>query len=195
MPAKVARYNGVAMTFHWVIAALIVVNIGLGLYMAYFLTRDDPMDYTITQWHKSVGLLVLVLSLARLGWRLVNPVPRLPAGMHPVVAGFAHFTHYLFYFLIIVIPLTGWIFTSASPLGNGTDFFGLFTWPNLPGFAGHTREQLKPVHDLFHGAHVYLAWSAIVLLPIHIAAALYHHFLRGDDVLRRMTPGATVRDA
>ena len=149
----------------------------------------------ITQWHKSIGLIVLVLSLARLGWRLVNPVPRLPAGMHPVVARFAHLTHYVFYFLIIVIPLSGWIFTSASPLGNGTDFFGLFSWPNLPGFAGHTREQLKPVHDLFHTTHVYLAWSAIVLLPIHIGAALYHHFLRGDDVLRRMMPGAKVRDA
>jgi cytochrome b561 len=194
MPAKVVRYNGVAMAFHWVIAALIVVNIAMGLYMGD-LGRDDPMKFTIVQWHKSIGLTVLVLSLARLGWRLVHPVPRLPAGMHPFVAGFAHFTHYFFYFLIIAIPLSGWIFTSASPLGNGTDYFGLFTWPSLPGFAGQTREQLKPVHDLFNGVHVYLAWSAIVLLPIHVAAALYHHFLRGDDVLRRMTPGAKVRDA
>lgn len=195
MPARAVRYNTVAMTFHWVIAALIVANVALGLTMAYVLTRRDPMDYTVVQWHKSIGLSVLVLSLARLGWRLVNPAPRLPAGMHPLVAGFAHFTHYLFYFLIIVIPLTGWIFTSASPLGNGTNYFGLFVWPNLPGFAGHTREQLKPVHELFQNAHVLLAWSAIVLLPIHVAAALYHHFLRGDDVLRRMVPGATVRDA
>lgn len=195
MPARVVRYGTVAMTFHWAIAALIVANIGLGLYMGYVLGRDDPMKFSVVQWHKSIGLTVLVLSLARLGWRLVNPAPRLPAGMHPVVAGFAHFTHYFFYFLIIVIPLSGWIFTSASPLGNGTSFFGLFTWPNLPFFAGETRAQLRPVHDTFNTMHVYLAWSAIVLLPIHVAAALYHHFLRGDDALRRMVPGAKVRDA
>ena len=194
MPARVMRYGTVAMTFHWIIAALIVANLALGLYMAD-LPRGDPSKFMIVQTHKSIGLTVLVLSLARLGWRLVNPAPRLPAGMHPLVAAFAHATHYLFYFLIIVIPLSGWLMVSASPLGNGTSYFGLFTWPNLALFAGQTREQLRPVHGLFVTTHVWLAWSAIVLLPIHVAAALYHHFLRGDDVLRRMVPGAKVRDA
>ncbi len=130
----------------------------------------------------------------RLGWRLVHPVPALPLGMHPVVAAFARFTHVFFYFLIIFIPLSGWVMVSASPLGNGTSYFGLFIWPNLPFFVGQTREQLHATHEMYETVHVYLAWSAIVLVPIHVIAALYHHFLRGDDVLRRMVPGMTVGD-
>ncbi|HJW42146.1 MAG TPA: cytochrome b [Rhizomicrobium sp.] len=194
MPARAVRYNTVAMTFHWVIAALLIANVALGLYMGD-LPRSDPYKFLIVQTHKSIGLTILVLSLLRLGWRLVNPAPHLPAGMHPLVAGLARFTHYFFYFLIIVIPLSGWLMVSASPLGNGTNYFGLFIWPNLGLFAGQTRAQLHDVHEMLETTHVFLAWSAIVLVPIHVAAALYHHFLRGDDVLRRMVPGMNVRDA
>jgi cytochrome b561 len=194
MPARAVRYNTVSMTFHWVIAALVIANITLGLYMAD-LPRSDPYKFLIVQTHKSIGLTVLVLSLLRLGWRLVNPAPRLPAGIHPIMAGIAHLTHYLFYALIILIPLSGWLFVSASPLGNGTSYFGLFDWPNLGFFAGQTRAQLHATREMYQTTHVLLAWSAIVLVPIHVLAALYHHFLRGDDVLRRMVPGMTVRDA
>lgn len=194
MPARAVRYNTVSMTFHWVIAALVIANITLGLYMAD-LPRSDPYKFLIVQTHKSIGLTVLVLSLLRLGWRLVNPAPRLPAGIHPIMAGLAHFTHYLFYALIILIPLSGWLMVSASPLGNGTSYFGLFDWPNLGFFAGQTRAQLHATREMYQTTHVLLAWSAIVLVPIHVIAALYHHFLRGDDVLRRMVPGMTVRDA
>ena len=193
MPARPVRYNSVAMSFHWVIAILLIANIALGLYMGD-LPRSDPNLFTIVQTHKSIGLTVLVLSLLRLGWRMVNHVPHLPLGMHPIVAGFARFTHVFFYFLIIVIPLSGWLMVSASPLGNGTNFFGLFIWPNLGFYAGQTRAQLHPVHEMYEAVHVYLAWTAIVLIPIHVMAALYHHFLRGDDVLRRMVPGMTVGD-
>jgi cytochrome b561 len=194
MPARAVRYNTVSMTFHWVIAALVIANIALGLYMAD-LPRSDPYKFLIVQTHKSIGLTVLVLSLLRLGWRLVNPAPRLPAGIHPIMAGLAHLSHYLFYALIILIPLSGWLFVSASPLGNGTSYFGLFDWPNLGFFAGQTRAQLHATREMYQTTHVLLAWSAIVLVPIHVLAALYHHFLRGDDVLRRMVPGMTVRDA
>jgi len=193
VPARPVRYNSVAMSFHWVIAILLIANIALGLYMGD-LPRSDPNLFTIVQTHKSIGLTVLVLSLLRLGWRMVNHVPHLPLGMHPIVAGFARFTHVFFYFLIIVIPLSGWLMVSASPLGNGTNFFGLFIWPNLGFYAGQTRAQLHPVHEMYEAVHVYLAWTAIVLIPIHVMAALYHHFLRGDDVLRRMVPGMTVGD-
>ena len=90
--------------------------------------------------------------------------------------------------LIVFIPLTGWIMVSASPLGNGTLYFGLFDWPNLPLFTGMTRAQLHPMHETWETVHVVLAWSAIVLIPLHVGAALYHHFWRGDTVLRRMLP-------
>ena len=190
---SVLRYGSVAMTFHWIIAILVIANIAFGLYMSD-LPRTDPNKFMIVQLHKSIGLTVLVLSIARLGWRLMNPVPPLPLGMNPLLRLAGRASHFLLYFLIIFIPLTGYIFVSASPLGNGTLFFGLFTWPNLPFFAGMTREAMHPYHELFQTTHVWLAWSAIVLLPIHILAALYHQFVRGDDVLRRMLPGTHVSD-
>jgi cytochrome b561 len=193
MPAKntTLRYGNVAMTFHWVIALLVIANIGLGLYMGD-LPRSDPMKFTIFQIHKSIGLTVLVLSILRVLWRFVNPIPPLPAGMNPALKFGAHAAHFLLYFLIVFIPLTGYIMVSASPLGNGTSYFGLFDWPNLPLFTGMTREQLHPIHETWEDIHVYLAWSAIVLIPIHILAALYHGMIRRDGVLSRMVPGKAV---
>jgi cytochrome b561 len=135
---------------------------------------------------------VLVLSVLRLGWRLVNPVPPLPAGMNPALAFLARATHVLLYALIVLIPLTGWIMVSASPLGNPTQFFFLFDWPNLPFFAGLSRAEIHPWHETFETVHVFLAWSAIVLIPLHLGGALYHGLLRRDDVLKRMIPGSTL---
>ncbi len=188
------RYGNVAMAFHWLIAALIVANLGLGLWFGEFMTRHDPLLFPVVQIHKSIGLTVLVLSVLRLGWRLINPVPALPRGMSAWMRVMAHLSHFGLYFLMIVIPLTGWLLVSASPLGNPTNYFFLFNWPNLPLFTGMTREALHPVHELFSTTHVVLAWLSIAAVLLHVGAALYHHFLRRDDVLRRMLPGTQVSD-
>lgn len=188
------RYGSVAMTFHWLIAVLIVTNIVLGFWFGEFMSHDDALRFPVVQIHKSIGLTVLVLSLLRLGWRLINPVPPLPRGMSPVMRVLAHISHFTLYFLMIVIPFTGWLLVSASPLGNPTNYFGLFSWPNLPFFTGMTREALHPIRELFGNTHVLLAWSSIALIAIHIGAALYHHLLRRDDVLKRMLPGTEVND-
>lgn len=185
------RYGSVAMTLHWLIAIAVITNIALGLYFAD-LPRSDPDKFMLTQLHKSIGLTVLVLSLARLGWRLINPVPPLPANMPAILKWAAHGSHFLLYFLIIAIPLSGWLLVSASPLGLPTMYFGMIEWPNLPGFADMTRAAKKPLSHEFGAVHVYLAWSAIVLVPIHIGAALYHQFIRRDDILLRMLPGRRV---
>ena len=190
----VLRYGSVAMVFHWLIAALILVNIGLGLWFAEFMSRQDALLFPVVQIHKSIGLSVLVLSLLRLGWRLINPVPPLPRGMSPVLRLLARLSHFGLYFLMIFIPLTGWLLVSASPLGNPTNYFGLFHWPNLPFFTGMTREALHPLHELFGTSHVVLAWTSIAAVVLHVGAALYHHFLRRDDVLKRMLPGTEVSD-
>lgn len=186
-----ARYGSVAMTLHWLMALLILANIGLGLWFAEFMGRGDPMKFTVVQWHKSIGLTVLVLSLVRVIWRVVNPHPPVP-WKNPLMHALARTSHYILYFAIIAIPLTGYLLVSASPLGNATSYFGLFDWPNLPFYAGQTREQLKPIHDLWGTSHVLLAWAAIVLLLIHIGAAFYHHFMLRDQVLNRMLPGTQV---
>jgi cytochrome b561 len=195
MPMKntAARYGAVAMTLHWLIAAGVIANIALGLYFAD-MSNSDPSKFGLTQLHKSIGLTVLVLSVARVLWRLVNPIPPLPAGMNPALKFLAHATHFLLYFLILAIPFTGWLLVSASPLGLPTMYFGWFAWPNLPGFADMTRAVKHVYQHNFGAAHVFLAWSAIVLVPIHVGGALFHHFVRRDDVLKRMFPGTRVGD-
>jgi cytochrome b561 len=179
------------MTLHWLIAAAIIVNLCLGLYMANILTDQDPSRFPIIQFHKSLGLTILTLSVLRLIWRIVNPVPPLPDSMSSGLKTLARTTHYLLYFLIIAIPLTGWALVSASPLGLPTNYFGLFHWPGIPFLTDLTRAQKMPLRHEFFAMHFYLAISALVLVPLHIAGALYHQF-RGEDVLRRMLPGTRV---
>ena len=185
------RYGTVAITFHWVIAALILVNIALGLYFAD-LPRSNPIKFELVQFHKSIGLTVLTLSILRVLWRIVNPVPALPADMNPLLRVVARGTHYLLYLLIIAIPLSGWMLVSSSPLGLATNYFHLFSWPNLWFLSELPRTQKIPLRDAFDTTHVFLAWSAIVLIPVHLGGALYHHFIRRDDILKRMLPSTTV---
>lgn len=187
------RYGTVAMTLHWLIAALVIANICLGLYFSD-LSRDDPSLFGLVQTHKSIGLTVLVLSVIRLLWRLVNPVPPLPPGLSAPLRFAAHASHFLLYFLIIAIPLSGWALVSASPLGLPTMYFGWFEWPHISILADMTRAQKEPLRHAFGTTHVVLAWSAIVLVPIHVLAALYHQFIRRDDVLKRMLPGTDVTE-
>jgi cytochrome b561 len=187
MPAVQDRYSAVAISLHWLIALGIIVNIALGLYFAD-LPRSDPDKFFLTQTHKSIGLTILVLSIIRVVWRLMNPVPPLPASMSPVTRFAAHATHFLLYVLIIAIPLSGWLLVSSSPLGLPTMYFGWFAWPQLPYFSDLPRVAKKMWSHEFGTVHVYLAWSAIVLVTLHIVAALYHQFIRRDIVLGRMLP-------
>ncbi|HSC17380.1 MAG TPA: cytochrome b [Rhizomicrobium sp.] len=181
------RYGTGAMIFHWLIAALLIANICLGLYFAD-LPRSDPWKFELTQLHKSIGLTVLVLSVLRLVWRLTHRVPPLPADMDWGLRVAARASHYLFYFLIIAIPLSGWIMVSASTLGLPTNYFHLFHWPNLWFMTDLPRAQKIGLHEPLESVHNVLAWSAIVLIPLHVLAALYHQYIRHDELLLRMLP-------
>lgn len=185
------RYGTVAMTLHWIIAALIITNLYLGLSFDDY-PRGSHTLFVLVQLHKSIGLTVLMLSVLRLIWRLVNPVPPLPADMNPALRALARGTHYLLYFLIVAIPLSGWLFVSANLRGLPTMYFGLFRWPYFWFLSGlpHAAKQVWS-HNLF-AVHTYLAWSAIVLVVIHVCGALYHQFFRRDEILKRMLPGTRV---
>src|SRR5215469_1217000 len=106
---SVFRYGTVAMTFHWVIALLVVINVCLGFWFANVMERGDPNLFAVVQFHKSIGLTVLALSVLRLGWRLINPIPPMPAGMSPALVVAARASHALLYVFIIVVPLAGWV--------------------------------------------------------------------------------------
>jgi cytochrome b561 len=135
---------------------------------------------------------VLSLSVLRLLWRLVNPVPPLPAGLSPTLAFAAHATHWLFYFLIIAIPLAGWAMVSSSPIGLPTMYFGLFQWPAIPFLADLPRADKVHAVVALAMTHNYLAFTAVGLLVLHVGAALWHQIFRHDVVLRRMLPFTSV---
>ncbi len=187
MTAARTRYGNVAIALHWLIALAVITNVVLGLDFSD-LPDSDPSKFALAQLHKSIGLTVLVLSLMRVAWRLVNPVPPLPQSIPPMLRFTARSVQFLLYVLIVIIPLSGWALVSSSPLGLPTLYFGWFPWPHIPFLADLPRTVKKPLAHEFHTIHVFLAWSAIVLVPLHIAGALYHQFIRRDDVLLRMLP-------
>jgi cytochrome b561 len=189
------RYGTVAMTFHWVIALLIATNLGLGFYFANVMNSHAPSFFATVQLHKSIGLTVLALSLVRLAWRLVNPIPPLPTDFGAPMRFLARGTHYLFYLLIIVVPLFGWATVSASPRGTPTLYFGLFQWPHLPVLSTLPRAAKREYVGMLGETHAVLAYSALGLLVLHVSAALWHHLVRRDSVLKRMLPGTNVARA
>jgi cytochrome b561 len=183
------RYSGVAITLHWAIAAAILALLGSGLWMTDAIKAPETQAtaFAAYQWHKSLGLTVLTLSLLRLVWRLFNPPPPLPQGMGLLARMFAHGTHATFYVLMIGMPLIGWAMVSASVFGLPTIVFGLFEWPHIPMLA--SLEDKVPVEVALKAAHRTGAYLMIALLILHVAAALKHHFVDRDHVLARMLPG------
>ncbi len=176
MHTNAPRYDRVAVFLHWTIALLIIGMIAVGLTM-----EDYPISirFLAINLHKSFGLTILALSLFRLYWRLRNPAPPLPEGMSSFEQFAAKASHWFFYFLIIAMPLSGWLFVSAYGK-YPTVFFTLFEVPHLP--------VAKALGAPLKIAHYYLAMGTLGLLALHIAAALKHHFINHDTVLRRMLP-------
>jgi len=187
------RYGAVAMTLHWLIAIAIVCMIAFGYYLST-LPITDPNLFALVQLHKSIGLTVFVLSVLRVIWRLVNPVPPLPDTLSKPAKILARITHILLYVLIIAIPFTGWAMVSASPLGIPTRWFGLFEWPHIAPLAHLPYDQKEAKEEAIHTVHAWLAYGAGVLLLFHAAAALFHHHLLKDDTLRRMLPGTRGKE-
>lgn len=182
MPATPStRYDPIAVTLHWLIAFSILAMIPLGFFMG-----DLPVSVKFDAYavHKSLGITILALSLFRLLWRLMNPPPALPEGMKPHEKLLAHAAHWVLYFLMIAMPLTGWLMVSASKK-YPTIFFWMGEVPFIPmpmGIDGKaTAETFGEIHEM-------LAIGAIFLVALHVAAALKHHCIVKDNVLTRMLP-------
>lgn len=179
------RYGLVALALHWLIALAIIAMLVLGSLMTDL--PNSPQKFELYQLHKSVGMTILVASLLRLGWRLTNPPPPLPPSVPRLEAMAARTAHALFYVLMIGLPLSGWMMVSASTLNIPTRIFGLVELPHLPWLA--TLANKKPVEDALKEVHEMAGWAMVALLLLHVAAALRHHLLLKDDILRRMLPG------
>ncbi len=172
------RYGAVAIALHWVTALAIAGLLALGLIMTE--VDDFRLQIALYQWHKSVGLTVLALVVIRIAWRLAHRPPELPAAMTAIQRGVAGATHLALYALLVAMPLSGWVMASASSLP--TEYFDWFDVPRLVAVD-------RGIEDLAGEVHEILAWAMVGLLALHVAAALKHHFIDRDDVLRRMLPG------
>jgi cytochrome b561/polyisoprenoid-binding protein YceI len=181
-----SRYAGVAIVLHWAIALAILFMIGLGWYMGD-LPDSAPLKENLYQFHKSVGITILVLTLARIAWRVMNPPPPLPAGMADWERGLSHGVHIAFYALMLAMPLTGWLYVStAHEFDIPTVLFGVLSWPDLPGVGVLTNEA---GHEGVEFVHSKLAWLALALLAMHVGGAIKHEIGAETGVLKRMIPG------
>lgn len=174
------RYGAVAILLHWLMAFLVIGLLALGLYMVTLPDVGfDTKKITLIFYHKELGLLVLVLLALRLGWRLTNVLPQLVAHLPDWQKIAARFVHLSFYALMFVLPMTGWLMSSAA--GIPVSFFGLFTLPDFLPRDEHLFQRLIDVHK-------WLAYALVLAIFVHVGAALRHHFVFKDDTLRKMLP-------
>ena len=171
------HYTLTAVTLHWLVALLILSLFGLGLYMSDL--SLSPTKLRLINWHKWLGVTVFMLVLVRLAWLATHRPPALPASMPAWQRMGAHIAHGLLYVLMIVVPLSGWLMSSAK--GFQTVYFGVLPIPDLL----HKNPDLgKWLEDL----HAWLNYGFMVLVAGHAGAALWHHHWERDGVLARMVP-------
>ena len=180
--ARGQRYGTVAIVLHWLLAAMIVGSLGVGLYMTGL--PFSPLRIKLYNWHKWAGVTILLLSAVRLLWRLAHRPPAVPAQVLAAmprwqIAGYRA-SHAAMYLLFFAVPLFGWAYTSA--LGIPVVWFGVLPLPDfVPVDKDLAEAILKPLHK---GSAFTLA--AVALL--HVAAALKHHWIDRDGLLQRMWP-------
>lgn len=176
------RYTTTAITLHWLIFVLITCGFALAVYMVDL--PLSPRKLTYFSWHKWVGVTVFILALARIVWRLAHRPPPMNPPLPVWQQRAAAALHVVLYSLIVIIPLTGWLYSSAA--GVPTVYLGVMRLPDL-------LAKDKAVAELLKSVHVTLNYALLVLVSLHIAAALQHHFIARDAVLARMLPWAGKR--
>ena len=175
------RYGLLAQSLHWLTAGLILVMLPLGFYMADLPIGQQKFD--LYQFHKSLGLTILLITLLRLGWRAVNRPPPLPAPLAGWERAAARWTHAALYALLIAQPLVGFLHSNAANFP--VVWWGIVPLPALIGAS-------EPLAGVLVSVHAVLGIGLALVLVLHIGAALRHHFIKRNDVLRRMLPGAGV---
>jgi cytochrome b561 len=179
------RYRRPAIVLHWLIAALIIINVTLALSVDLL---PDEWARPIINTHKSIGITVLGLALLRLLWRLSHTPPPLPAGYQPWERRASHLAHGLLYLLMLALPLSGWMHDSAwkDAASHPMTLFGLVPWPRIGWIVAIEPERKEMLHDLFGNWHTAFGYVLYALLALHVAGALKHQFIDREDELGRM---------
>lgn len=174
------------MGLHWSIALLILGDFALAQSFARFNPGATLYFSSAYDLHMAVGLCVLLLSMARVAWRLTHRRPPLPE-MPILLRALAGVSHALLYVFMLAVPLSGWLVLSLRH--QATSVFGLFRWAwPLPVIATMSHQDRVTLHDALLPAHIWMSYVGMCLVGAHVFAALYHHLARRDDVLRRMLP-------
>lgn len=180
MNTSATRYHSAAIILHWVMAVAFILMLASGLTMEY-IELDKQLKYQLFQWHKSLGVLLLVAVALRIAVRLWQKPPALPALFKRWEVIAAHLGHLGLYAAMIIMPLSGWAMVSSSPYGLPTYVFGWFEWPHIPGLAANDAINggAKTVHWLG-------AWAFLALLAAHVGAVIKHYLFDRENLLRRM---------
>jgi cytochrome b561 len=172
----------VAIVLHWLIAALVLANLAGGLAVERFFESPDAarvaQGNALMELHKSLGFLVIFLTLGRIGWRLAHAPPPWPAHMTPLERRLAGAVHLAFYALLLVLPLSGWAMLSTGRTVVPTVVFGVLAVPPLP--------VPQALGDSFQAAHHQFGWAMLVLLAVHVLATAKHRIFDREALLARM---------
>ena len=169
------EYTQTAKGLHWLMAVVIIGLLALGIYMSNL--PLSPIKLELYAWHKWFGVTVFLLVWIRLAWRIMHPPPAPPEGLSTLLVRLAHIGHFALYAFMIVIPLSGWLMSSAK--GFQTVWFGVVPLPDLIDKNRELGDALQLLHKVL---------NVLFMLTIagHAAAALWHHVWRKDETLRRM---------
>jgi len=171
------RYSAVAIALHWIGALLIFCGFGLGLYMTGL--EFSPAKFRYYAWHKWIGITVFLVTAARLAWRVGTPPPPFPLAMPAWQVRAARGNHALLYALMMAIPVSGWLYSSAT--GVSVVYLGLLPLPNLVA-------KDKAMAGLLLTVHQTLNFTLAIAVLLHVAAALWHQWFDRDGVLARILP-------
>ncbi len=169
------HYDRVARTFHWLVVLLVIMQYGTELSLPSVLSK--AAQDSLVGWHLSLGPTILLVMLLRLAWRLTHAPPAPPATLPPLLRLISRATHWLFYGVLIVLPVLGW--TAASAYGDTAHLFGIIDLPRLVATD-------KPLAEAVGRAHRAIALGLLALIALHVAGALYHALVKRDGVMRRM---------
>ena len=174
------KYPPAMRVLHWVTGLMIIGMIGVGFYMAN-IPMDAPDKYTLYPWHKSFGLIVMLLVLIRLPVRWRGPLPDTAPGLQVWEQKLSHVVHILLYVAMLTMTFSGYLMSSFHPQVNGVDMFGWFTFPDL-------TPKSKDLSGAMHELHEICAITFCLLLVLHIGGVIKHRFFDGPgkDVLQRM---------
>ena len=178
MSAEARGYGGVAKALHWLVFALLLAQYIVAITMPNIGRGTVPG--TLINLHMSIGVTILLVIVVRWLWRVDHRVPLATAEMAAWEQRFARVTHALIYLFLVIDPILGWANASARDFTIAV--FGIVSLPHIVPAKSAIGMQAG-------GVHTWLGWALLVLIGLHVAAALFHYFVRRDHVLQRMLPG------